>query len=307
MLFRSASGSGKSFVALDIAAAIARGVSWRGYRTKKGRVLVIAAEGGGGVGKRLEAYVRYHGVEEELDIGLITAAPNFLQQEDVSEIVTSVVAAGGVDLIIVDTFAQVTPGANENAGEDMGLALNHAKALREVSGAPVLLVHHAGKDASRGARGWSGIKAAADAEIEITRNDDGTREIHLSKMKDGDDGLRFGFKLHKLVLGQDSDGDEVSSCVVLEADVPTPATGGGDRVKRLGKVESHVSEMVETIDPSVEIMDLIDFVDLCAAALTLEEGKRDTRKQNVTRAIENLAKLKDGPFTLKNRRVIFCK
>jgi protein translocase SecG subunit len=37
-----ASGSGKSFVALDMAAAIAQGIPWRDHRTVKGRVLIIA-------------------------------------------------------------------------------------------------------------------------------------------------------------------------------------------------------------------------------------------------------------------------
>jgi hypothetical protein len=49
----------------------------------------------------------------------------------------------------------------------MGLALSHCKHIYEVTGAIVLLVHHSGKDAAKGARGWSGIRAAADTEIEI--------------------------------------------------------------------------------------------------------------------------------------------
>jgi len=39
------SGSGKSFVALDLSMAVARGAPWRGHRTKQGRVVYIAAEG----------------------------------------------------------------------------------------------------------------------------------------------------------------------------------------------------------------------------------------------------------------------
>ena len=89
--------------------------------------------------------------------------------DDISELVRAVTASGGADVIVVDTFAQVTPGANENAGEDMGLALANARALAAATGAVVVLIHHAGKDAAKGARGWSGIKAAADAEIEIIR------------------------------------------------------------------------------------------------------------------------------------------
>ena len=75
------SASGKSFLCLDVMAAIARGISWRGLRTKKGRVIYIAAEGGGGFRKRLIAYSIHHGVElDTIDLGIINAAPNFLQK-----------------------------------------------------------------------------------------------------------------------------------------------------------------------------------------------------------------------------------
>ncbi len=133
-----------------------------------------------------------------------------MQKDDIGEIAATVKNAGGFDLVIVDTFAQVTPGANENAGEDMGLALTNAKVLRDVSGAMVLLVHHSGKDATRGARGWSGIKAAMDAEIEVVKHDTGEREIRLTKMKDGDDGLRWGVKLEIVLTGKDKHNKDIN-------------------------------------------------------------------------------------------------
>ena len=214
-----ASGSGKSFMAMDMAGCVARAKDWRGRKTKKGRVLIIAAEGSGGVGKRLEAYAKHHQIDiDKLDIAVVPAAPNFLQNDDISEVAKTVKAAGGIDLIITDTFAQVTPGANENSAEDMGLALSNAKALSETTGALVLLIHHAGKDATRGARGWSGIKAAADVEIEIIKRDSGAREMRISKMKDGEDGLEFPFDLKVIELGVDGDGEKITSCVIEHTD-----------------------------------------------------------------------------------------
>lgn len=308
-----ASGSGKTFAVIDMAAAVARGINWRGRRTTKARVLIIAAEGGGGVGKRIDAYSHYHNINlDDVEIGVMTAAPNFLQKPDISEVVAAVTAAGGFDLIIVDTFAQVTPGANENAGEDMGLAISHVRALAEVTGATVLLVHHAGKDASKGARGWSGIRAAADAEIEIIRHEVGPREIRISKMKDGEDSLFWGFKLEQVVVGMDDDGDEITSCVVVETDPPAPANddqGTNGRVKRVGKDAQHVLDMIElSIDPSVQFMGLSDFVRLCADGMPEpEEGKRDTRMQRVRRALDGLKKGPEAAIVIENGKVIFCK
>jgi len=120
--------------------------------------------------RRLEAYARHHSIDlMDVPIQVIDGAPNLLTTLDTAEIGTSVKAMGGADLIILDTLAQATPGGNENSSEDMGLALANCKTLAKATTATVLLVHHSGKDASRGARGWSGIKGALDAEIEVSR------------------------------------------------------------------------------------------------------------------------------------------
>ena len=306
-----ASTSGKSFAAFDMAAAIGRGVNWRGRRVKKGRVIIIAAEGGGGYSKRIAAYCQHHGVNAaDLGIGIITAAPNFLETDEVKEVVASIVGAGGADLLVVDTFAQVTPGANENASEGMGLALSHARGLREATGAMCLLIHHAGKDASKGARGWSGIKAACDVEIEISRDEENnTREMRLSKSKDGEDGLRWGFRLDVVTLGLDADGDEITSCVVSEADVqPAAVKDGRKGVKKLNRYEAHITDMMEMVDPRVTSMSIREFEDKCVEGMPKPEAdKRDTRRQLVARAMAAMAKGPEAPLTMGHGRVTFCR
>lgn len=303
-----ASGSGKSFVGIDLMASIARGTPWRDRRVKKARAVIIAAEGGGGMGKRIEAYCQHHDINaDDLDVGVITAPPNFMEADDITDLVRAISASGGADVIMVDTFAQVTPGANENAAEDMGRALANARALRDATGAVVVLVHHAGKDTSKGSRGWSGIKAAADAEIEVVRHEDSpVREIRISKMKDGDDGLRWAFRLDVLDVGTDDDGDPITSCVAVEAELPPPevkAKAG----RKLGRVESHIAEvMSELVDPLAADMDLGEFVDVCVDAMPApEEGKRDVRRQDVQRAIRSLAKGDEALLAVEHGRVVF--
>ena len=305
-----ASGSGKSFVAIDLLAAMARGVEWRGNRVEKTRCLLIAAEGGGGVGKRIEAYCRHHNINaDDLDIGLIIAPPNFMLKDDITELVKAVAAAGGADLILVDTFAQVTPGANENAAEDMGLALANSRALGGATGAMIGLVHHSGKDAHRGSRGWSGIKAAVDAELEVVKHENGQRELRISKMKDGDDGLAWGFKLEVIEVGLDDDGEAITSCVAIEAELPKPDADDKPRkgVKKLGRVETHIMETIETsVDPFEADMDLSALVQLCVDGMPEPEpGKRDVRRQDVQRAIRSLAKGAEAPLVISNGKVIF--
>jgi hypothetical protein len=304
-----ASGSGKTFVALDIAFSIARGVAWRNRRTVRGRVVVIAAEGGAGLGKRGEAYAMHHGFELESmqDLHVITAAPNFLDDDDISQVIAEIKNLGGVDLVVIDTLAQVTPGANENTSEDMGKALRNINLLHDATGAMNLVVHHAGKDLSKGSRGWSGLKAAADVQIEVIRHENGDREIVVEKMKDGEDGIRFGFKLEVVEVGIDYDGDVITSCVAVETELSAPAADPADRkgIKRRGRVENHLLEIM-TLFGDQSVVSAVDLIDRAVADMPAPEaGKRDTRRQSVVRAIQTLSKEKDGPLRMEGGKIIF--
>jgi hypothetical protein len=280
------SGSGKTFVVLDIVAAIARGIQWRGNRVKRGRVVVIAAEGGAGFRNRLKAYAVRHELDlADLDIWVIHAAPNMLLKDDALDVCKAILAIGGASLVVIDTFAQVTPGANENAAEDMGKALAHCRGIRVATGAPVLLVHHSGKDASRGARGWSGLKAAADAELEVLRMPTG-RVLRVSKQKDGEDGTAYGFDLDVVPVGADEDGDVITSCVVREADLPAIQQVSQ---QRLGKWQRAVMEAAADLGAATEAG--APKKEVLAAAVEAEaapEGKRDRRFEYVRDALDEL-------------------
>ena len=301
-----ASGSGKTFVGLDLAFSIARGNAWRERRTARGRVLVIAAEGAGGMGNRGEAYARYHDFDlRGCDLHVITATPNFLNDDDISELIAEINNIGPVDVILTDTFAQVTPGANENTSEDMGRALSNLKLLHKATGAMNLVVAHAGKDLSKGVRGWSGLKAAADVQIEVVRHENGDREIIIEKMKDGEDGLRWGFKLEVVEIGIDNDGDIITSCVAVPTELQAKAEQERIGVKRRGRVENHVLEIM-TLFGEQSVVGAVELIDRAVAALPApEDGKRDTRRQSVTRAIQALSKEKDGPLRLEGGKIIF--
>jgi hypothetical protein len=111
----------------------------------------------------------------------------------------------------------------------MGALIGNAKRIQEATGAAVLFVHHSGKDTSRGSRGHSSLKGAADLEIEVTQDEGGNRMLTLLKVKDGEDGAVFGFRLAPVDLGPtgEQDGDDVereSSCVVEMTAAP-PAAG----------------------------------------------------------------------------------
>ena len=289
------SGSGKSFVALDLAACIARGLPWRGRRVNAGRVVYIAAEGAGGFRNRVVALVQQQQLTyaDLARIDIIDAAPNMLIKDDALDVARAI---GNADIVIVDTWAQVTAGGNENAGEDMGKALAHCKGIHRATGATVLLVHHSGKDASKGARGWSGLRAAADAELEVIRLAGG-RLLRTSKQKDGDDGLEWGFGLDVVTIGQDVDGDPITSCVVTEQEVPSAKI-----LRTLGPKEEIVNAVLQEFALSQTTG--IEVAAVLAAAVAKmpapTEGKRDMRKAHATRALESLCAGDDSPYWLRD-------
>lgn len=230
------SGAGKSFFALDLVAAVARGGEWRGIKVRnQGRVAYVVAEGSSGFALRMEAYCAHHGMSlGELDIFALPAAPNLLQKPEVKELIQALKAAGPFEVVVIDTMAQVTPGAEENGSADMGRALDHCKAISRATGAMMLLVAHAGKDVSRGIRGWSGIKGALDIEICVERAGK-QRAATTTKVKDGmGEGVEYQFTLDNVLLRQvpDEDGEleDVTSCVLkhgvsqVKSDAPEKLT-----------------------------------------------------------------------------------
>lgn len=303
-----ASGSGKTFVALDVAMAVARGTEWRGRRVKAGPVVYVAAEGGGGMRKRLAAYAR----KQELDLatvpfGVLNAAPNMLERGDAVDLAKSILdftSGRGLpppSLVVLDTLAQVTPGANENAGEDMGKALAHCAGIRRATGATVMLVHHSGKDSSKGARGWSGLRAAADVELEVVRRATG-RLIRTTKQKDGDDFSEWGFDLEVVKVGFDEDGDVVDSCVAVEAQVPIEQKlPGRGRPTASGKWQAVAIEVIEEFALAQNRMAVDDVVAEVLRRTPLpEEGKRDTRRQHVKRALTDMCQGDAAPYFIED-------
>ena len=290
-----ASGSGKSFAVLDMGMAIARGLPWRGKRTKQGRVAYIAAEGADGFRKRIAAYAQHQGVDlTGVPMTVLNAAPNLLEKQDAVDLAKGVKASGGADVIIIDTLAQTTPGANENAGEDMGKALGYCKRIHEVTGALVLLIHHSGKDATKGARGWSGVRAACDAELEVVRSEAG-RALRLTKNKDGEDGLEWGFDLEIVQIGVDEDLEPITSCVVIETAMPVIGAGPA---RKLGPVEKAVNDVIQEF--AIAQTEGIEVGPVLAEAVKRIEpptdGKRDTRKQRARRALEALCTGDGAPY-----------
>jgi hypothetical protein len=247
------SGVGKTFVALDVAMAVARGIDWVGRKTKQGPVVYLVAEGSAGLKSRLKAYAQAHEIPlAKIPLSIIPASPNMLEKEKCADLVRSVRHAGGASLFIVDTQAQVTAGSNENSGEDMGHFIANCRALHRYTGAMVLLVHHAGKDAGKGARGWSGVRGAMDVEYEVTS--DGTAHyLSVTKQKDGEQGATFPFRLLPHEIDIDEDGEPVVACTAEFSEAPPRGPDG--KIRTLSKFDYEVLNIIERAQNADDFQD----------------------------------------------------
>ena len=128
-----------------------------------------------------------------------------------------------IELIVVDTLSRALAGGNENGSDDMGAFVRHCDLLRIATHAHVCIIHHAGKDEARGARGHSLLRAATDTEIEVTKSASGIATAEVVKQRDKPGGDKFSFALEPLDIGQDDEGATITSCVVVEVDGPATA------------------------------------------------------------------------------------
>jgi len=241
------SNSGKTFAAIDMGAAVARGVEWLGRPTDSGLVVYLATESPASVQTRLRAYQRHHRLR--VPGFVIVRSPVNLYDgtadtEAIINLVHELESEHGtkVALIFGDTLARLVAGANENSGEDMGIVVKNVDAIRNATGAAFVLIHHSGKDAARGARGWSGLRAATDTEIEVTSDEtSGTRTAEITKQRDlPGKGDRIGFRLLPVELGVNRWGTPRGSCVVE----PTVAPAKAPRAKRLSAAAGAIIEFL---------------------------------------------------------------
>ena len=208
-----ASGSGKTFLVLDLLCHIALGREFYGHKTVPCPIVYVCLEGMSGVANRIKAWELYH--KQKLpDTFTIMSDQLSLANQDAQQFALAVSMHeldGGV--IVIDTLNQSAPTADENSSKDMGTIIQNAQIIQRMTNSLVILVHHTGKDKSRGLRGHSSLFAALDAAIEVKQGV-GVREWALTKAKDAETIAGRLFMLESVPLGVDDEGEPISSCVV---------------------------------------------------------------------------------------------
>ena len=228
------SNAGKTFFATDMALHVAAGFPWNERRVEQGGVVYCALEGGIGFRNRVYAWKTAHGLDDKtIPFAAIPSTINLLNPDaDTPRLIQSVNFAARhlgmpVKLIVVDTLSRAMAGGDENSPEDMGALVLNMDRIRTQTGATVLFIHHSGKDAARGARGHSLLRAAIDTEIEVVADPESDKKsAKVEKQRDLKKGDVFTFTLKVVEIGQNRHGDVVTSCTVIPL-------GGAEPVRRV--------------------------------------------------------------------------
>lgn len=214
------SNVGKTFFALDLAMHVAAGVDWHGVLCGGFGVVYVAGEGGSGINNRVEAIRSDRPDLMNGNFILMKTALDLCGSTDAAAISDALKDAHiSPNLIVIDTLAMAFGGGDENTAKDMGMFVQNCRSIRIATGAHVMVIHHSGKDPSKGARGSGSLRAASDTEIELTR--EGVVILAIQrKQRDMPIGKSFAYTLRSVFIGKDEDGELVTSAVVVPTLAP---------------------------------------------------------------------------------------
>ena len=223
---------GKSFLALDWACSIATGLSWQGRTVAEGPVVYLAGEGRPGLQRRLSAWQEQFGIISPHRMQISTKGADLTDLESVQAIARSlekITEKNGEEpkLIVIDTVARHFGESDENSTRDMNKFIGLLDELRRIWSCAILLVHHSGKDAARGARGSTALRGAVDVEYALGSTE-GVMTLSCTKSKDSAIPDAITMELREVTLENvvKPDGSPVTTCVLQGAEQAPRMKGG---------------------------------------------------------------------------------
>ncbi len=244
------SGSGKTFVALDMALTVASGIgNWHGIPAEEGKVAYLTKEGNVSLDTRIKCWADYHKVSYNkifsnlVELAYDTTDPAKIVMNDsipeYSILKQELKRKGPFAFIVLDTYLEFFDGDNENDSVEVQKFNISAKGFATELNTNLMVIHHSKKFYSTeelrtkdpyfvpsDGRGSSALKGALDYQFSLggkIREEAGSRFM-ISKMKDGklegkDSSIIFKGELVELKeLGTDKYGEYESSLVPIRTD-----------------------------------------------------------------------------------------
>lgn len=289
-------GSGKSFLALSMAAHVASGRAWAGRHVEKGLVLYVVAEGATGFRNRMFAMRESGEIAGDAPLAYV-ATPIDMQAEngDVKALIQTIQVAAEASgmkpaMIVLDTLSK-TFGAGKENTDDMVNYINNCQRVASAFNCLTTVVHHRPKDTeSKDLRGHSSLRGNVDTTILVEAGD--IKTATTLKQKDGEDHIQIRFRLNRVVIGHDRRGKEVSTCLVEITD-EAPQQDVTDRLSGKEREAMQVLlEVMETasMDPETGEITLVPegipaaaWKDALGQAGTISRDNSDTARRQFNR------------------------
>lgn len=216
-----APGTGKSFVALDVVLSVAAGLDVLGRKSLQGAAIYLSTEGRSGMRARAVAWGLARDIDiSDLPVALIEEPMNLRNADVVATLIDRIrrlETNSGVPcrFICVDTLSQCL-FANENHPEQMAEFTGEMTRIANALSTQVCVVHHSGKDKTKGARGSSVINGNFDTLLALDEgNCEGQLVLSTDKQKN-DAKSAVHIMLERVACGVDDDDELVYSLVVSD-------------------------------------------------------------------------------------------
>jgi AAA domain len=241
-LFYAKWGNFKTFIAFDWALHLAYGMKdWHGIALpgEPCHVLIIAREGRSGFRRRVDAFMKHHGLNDKTrHITFMRCPISFLDDRGFEELKAEIERLGlPFKLVVVDTVGRALPGADMAKEQPITMFMERLQQLGEITGGVSIGVHHENK--SGDVNGSMYFQNNSDFMLQSSR--DGktlSGKITCAKQKDGNDGWSRDFTMVKVDLG---DG---KSSLVVESVTDSEGKSSSDISPRQARALDALDEVV---------------------------------------------------------------
>lgn len=281
-LLLGAPGNGKTLVAMLLAISVASGIDFAGRDVRKGPVVYLAAENPGSIRRRLTALrCDYGDVADFYLLSSVAGAPDLRSREtdDAEALIAACLDIRPV-LVIVDTFAAATPGADENSGKDMGEAYAVFSELA-AAGAVVLVLHHPRKGGIGDARGHGSQVATVATALSVEKLKGEILRVSFVKARDASPEQVFLFRIEVREIGTDRKGRQVSAPTLVAAEPGEVAATLRQSAREIARA---------AILPLANRAEGVTMAEALAAAIEagISKGTAESQRRAAGREIKNL-------------------
>lgn len=168
---------------------------------------------------------------EDRNVVVRRGAPNMFKGADDYRYMLAHARREKPDIIVIDTLALASGGADQQSNSEMGEVHARAAELAQASDGVVLLIAHTDKG-DNDARGASVIEDNADFVLHCNRVDNDQVEVTVAKRKDAEDNWRFSLGVTVVDIGFDQ-----SSLILHDFDGVVPSSTPEE-----DKIESELSQ-----------------------------------------------------------------